>query len=235
MLDRHPLVLEHAQDLGLRTCTGPLSLRTLSKGRPSLGTSLHSPMSTELTAQWQGIVDSGCQLLTLPTSAPSPRAAKSLELGPPHHGRGSRLCLLSQRSHQMSTQLDGPLTSNPQHPEVFPGPWESTRHAGPHRPHLELRPNGSGVNDRGSLPRLPEPERETWERRHGIHTRGEEGAAGLAPRPKPESGRAGGPVMPACGPQAETRAGGGNPSPAQTPRDCPAGKAGVPCPSMCHK
>ena len=77
MADRHPLVPEHAQGLGLRTCTGPLSLRTFSKGCPPLGTSLHSPVSTELIAQWQGIVDSGCQLLTLPTSAPSPRAAKS--------------------------------------------------------------------------------------------------------------------------------------------------------------
>lgn len=107
MAGRHPLALDHAQGLGLRTCTGPLSLKRFQKAALLWGCLSTRPCLLSSLLSGRAVMDSGCQLPTLPTSAPSPGAAKSPGLGPPHHGRGSRLRLLGQWSPQMSTNWTG--------------------------------------------------------------------------------------------------------------------------------
>lgn len=131
MAGRHPLALEHAQGLGLRTCTGPLSLKMFSKGRPPLGMSLHSPVPTELIAQWQGSRGQRLPAADPADFSPQPWSSKGPGAGTSTPWEG----LTPPPSRPMEPpdvyQLDGPLTSTPPTPRCSLDPGSPPGTQGP--------------------------------------------------------------------------------------------------------
>lgn len=101
-------------------------LRMFSRGRPLVGTSLHSPESSKLVAQCQGRHGAWLQATQPPNaghSAPGP--------GSPPHRRGRWVCPFSQQIHQASAQPRSPSCSlDPKSPDMkaTPAPRASVSH-----------------------------------------------------------------------------------------------------------
>lgn len=120
-------------------CPGPGSAHlhralvpeTFSKGRPPLGMSLHSPVSTELIAQWQGSHGQRLPAADPANFSPQPRSSKEPGAGTSTPWEG----LTPPPSRPMEPpdvyQLDGPLTSTPPTPRCSLDPGSPPGTHGP--------------------------------------------------------------------------------------------------------